>query len=163
MSQHLWLADNKDYHRGSANVNRVREWRKRNPDYKRRKSPKTASTLQEIIPPALQEIMPSALQEIIPAQDVDPQQVKQTLTAAQRQELIMAQHLLVVGLIAVLTDCALQDDMVKTIRSFILRGREFLDMESGQKVPLEEQLLPLFYDDQTTPLPRAPAAGAAPL
>lgn len=47
-SQKRWLnkPENQDYFRGSNNVDRVREWRRKNPGYSRKKS-STSKTLQD--------------------------------------------------------------------------------------------------------------------
>ncbi len=51
-SQSQWLSkpENRDVFRGSANVERVRQWRERNPGYWKRPATR-AGTLQEVVPP----------------------------------------------------------------------------------------------------------------
>ena len=88
-SQRRWLgkAQNRDYFRGAANVQRVRVWRATHPGYWRR------SQRQEA--PALQEDSSS--------QAIDRSGKSPTLTALALQDLFGAQAFVLIGLIANLT------------------------------------------------------------
>ncbi len=50
-SQRKWLnkPENKDYFRGKLNVQRVQRWRKQNPEYWKKKSPKRVIALQDLL------------------------------------------------------------------------------------------------------------------
>ncbi len=101
-SQRRWLAkpDNRDYFRGSENVERVRAWRIAHPGYWRRSSPNTRS----------------ALQEHSLTQTTDNHDESASLTNSPLQELSRAQPLVLMGLIAQLTGAALQEDIAKASR-----------------------------------------------
>ena len=92
-SQRRWLdkAQNRDYFRGAANVERVRTWRAAHPGYWRR--PGAQST--------------SALQEDSSAQSVETHEKSRALAAVALQDLLCAQPLVLIGLIANLTGTAL--------------------------------------------------------
>ena len=88
-SQRRWLgkAENQDYFRGSANVQRVQAWRAAHPGYWKRTGPQT-------------EI---ALQEDSLAQPTESKGKTPTLTEIALQDLLSAQPLVLIGLIASLT------------------------------------------------------------
>ncbi len=88
-SQRRWLAkpDNRDYFRGPENVERVRAWRAAHPGYWRRLSPNTRSALQE------HSLMQAA----------DNNEQSASLVNSPLQELSHAQPLVLMGLIAQLT------------------------------------------------------------
>jgi hypothetical protein len=104
-SQRQWLnkPENRDYFRGPTNVERVRDWRKRNPGYWRRKKP-----LQD-----------HCHQNPIPKQAVTDKSPSHAL-----QDVLSGQHPVLIGLIANLTGSALQDDI-----AFSLRRMEQLGMD----------------------------------
>lgn len=117
-AQRRWLArpKNRDYFRGPENVARVRRWRECHPSYwrrcKRRKGP---STLQDVLNP----------------QPAEEEQVKPELEADALQDVLSAQHPLVVGLISNLFDHGLQDDIARTTRALIDRGCRILGPRPG--------------------------------
>ena len=96
-SQRRWLdkSQNRDYFRGSANVQRVRAWRATHPGYWRRTDPQA-------------EV---ALQEDSMAQAVELTGKSPNLAEIALQELFCAQPFVLIGLIANLTGSALQEAM----------------------------------------------------
>jgi hypothetical protein len=117
-SQRRWLEkpENRDYFCGPANVQRVRAWRAANPGYWRRTVTQRAVALQE----------DSHSQEIETPRDSD------LLLPAALQEVIAAQPLVLIGLIANLTGSALQDDIAETSRRLLRLGQDII----GGSVPL---------------------------
>jgi hypothetical protein len=103
-SQQKWLGkpENKEYFRGSTNVERVQEWRKANPDYRQRKK--------------------NALQEDLSENTHKNQQDKIDLSAGSMpylgalQDIWNIQYPVIIGLIANLTGSVLQEDVEKTVR-----------------------------------------------
>jgi len=117
-SQRAWLskADNRDYFRGAANVERVRAWRQAHPGYwKRRRAAKGA---------ALQDIL-------IPQPPAATKEAKQD-GALALQDLLHAQAPVVVGLIAHLAGTTLQDDIAAMTRTLHSRGRAVLGIDVGR-------------------------------
>ena len=110
--QARWLAkpENRDYFRGSANCERVRQWRLTNPGYSRRKT--TAR--------------PIALQDVSNPQSIENESIEQSCTPSPLQDVLLLQPALIAGLIAVLTGHVLQDDLASVIRIFISRGQDIL-------------------------------------
>ena len=96
-SQRRWLAkaQNRDYFRGAANVERVRAWRAAHPGYWRR--PGAQST--------------SALQDASSVQPIEPHEKSPTLAALALQDLLCAQPVVLIGLIANLIGTAQQEAM----------------------------------------------------
>jgi hypothetical protein len=111
-SQRRWLAkaQNRDYFRGAANVERVRAWRAAHPGYWRR--PGRQST--------------SALQEDSLAQPIETHGKSPTLADIALQDLLRAQPVVLIGLIANLTGTALQEDIARTTRRFQQLGRDIV-------------------------------------
>jgi hypothetical protein len=110
--QARWLAkpENRDYFRGSANCERVRQWRLANPNYSRGK---TAAR-------------PVALQDVLDPQPVANESPVGSCTPSPLQDDLLLQPALIVGLITVLTGHVLQDDLVASVRLFISRGLDIL-------------------------------------
>ena len=111
-SQRRWLgkAANRGYFRGVANFERVRAWREAHPGYWRRTAQKASTALQE-----------DSL-----AQVVDSTDQSSTLTATALQDLLSAQPLVFIGLIAHLTGSTLQDDIAVTGQRFRQLGYDIL-------------------------------------
>ena len=134
-SQTRWLQrpENRDYFRGSENVQRVQAWRAANPGYAKR-----AKSRSE----ALQEMMN---RQVAPGQEPATRDVQESL-----QETWRMQPPLLVGLIAHLAGAALQEDMAVVMRRLITRGQALLEPN------------PKYHDRKTSPLSgtRAPGAGA---
>ena len=137
-----WLAkpENRDYFRGSANCERVRQWRLANPGYSRGK---TAAR-------------PVALQDVLNPQSVENEPPVQSCTPSPLQDDLLWQPALIVGLIAVMTGHDVQDDIATTVRLYINRGRDILRMVPGG---------PEFHrhEKQTTPMSGTPAPRAPPI
>jgi hypothetical protein len=140
--QARWLAkpENRDYFRGSANCERVRQWRLANPGYSRRK---TAAR-------------PVALQDVSKPQSVTNESPVRSCTLSPLQDVLLLQPALIVGLIAVMTGHDVQDDIVTTARLFINRGRDILRMVPGGPECYH-------HEKQTTPLSGTPATRAPPV
>lgn len=111
-SQRRWLAkaENRDYFRGAANVQRVQAWRAAHPGYSKR----TASPVN------------AALQEGSLAQAIEVKGKSGDLTAAALQDLLSAQPLVLIGLIAHLTNTALQEDIAQTGRRLQQLGQDIV-------------------------------------
>ena len=148
-SQRRWLAkpENQNHFRGSENCERVRQWRKANPGYWRRRKKKSSSALQDSCPP----------------QAPDNQGVNgpglSSLSLRTLQDVCQVQVPLLVGLAASLLGPALQEDMVAHIRRLVARGVDFLDMPSREKFVKPNQ----HYDQEKTPAARPVAASPAAL
>ena len=140
--QARWLAkpENRDYFRGSANCERVRQWRLANPGYSRGK---TAAR-------------PVALQDVLNPQVVENETPARSCTPSPLQDDLLWQPALIVGLIAVMTGHDVQDDIATTVRLYINRGRDILRMVPGG---------PEFHhhEKQTTPMSGTPATRAPPI
>ena len=108
-SQQRWRASpkGKDYFRGSANVHRVRAWRKANPGYWRN-CRKRSPALQDHCPP----------QPIVPKADTH------FLTEGALQDLILVQGLLLIGLTAQLAGSTLQENIAWTTQRLIGLGQQ---------------------------------------
>ena len=134
-SQRHWLtkAQNHDYYRGAANVERVRAWRAAHPGYWRR--PSAQST--------------SALQDDSSAQPIETHEKSPTLAEVALQDLLRSQPFVLIGLIANLTGTAQQEDIAFAARRFqqsgqdIVAGARSAKGDRDAKTPVE-------------PLPRAP-------
>lgn len=111
-SQRRWLQKpaNRDYFSGPAHVERVRQWRQDHPGYWRRK----VSQAQE------------ALQEALTLQELEKQQVAESLAQPALQDSFFMQPAVFVGLIAHLTGLSLQDDIALTARRLQQLGRDIL-------------------------------------
>ncbi len=135
-SHRRWLSkpENQDQFRGSANVERVRQWRKAHPGYW--KQTKKTSI---------------ALQDLVPAQPPEPQRVPPTSSAALLQDLVALQDPLVVGVIAHLIDSPLQDHIEQATLRLLTKGRTILDLRSGRNSNANH------HEDQKT----NPRSGAA--
>ena len=113
-SQHRWLtkAENRDYFRGPIHVARVQAWRRAHPDYGARAGLHLRSALQD---DSCAQLIDSSFDSAILA----------------LQDVISAQPLVLIGLIAHLTRSSLQDDIVLASRRLLELGRDVL----GGRVP----------------------------
>ena len=111
-SQRRWLAKpaNRDYFRDPAHVRRVQAWRQAHPGYRHRCAAHQRSLLQE-----------DCMRQVF-----DKQQKTATLASTALQDLLSAQPLVLVGLIANLTGSALQEDIARTGRQLEQLGRDIL-------------------------------------
>lgn len=102
-SQRRWLAkpENRDYFHGPEHVERVRRWRAAHPGYGRRRRQED-----------------SALQDHSLTQVIVPKKKTATLTTDPLQEFSRVQPLVLMGLIAHLTDAALQEDIARASLRF---------------------------------------------
>ena len=109
-SQKRWFKkpENKDFFRGPENVQRVRDWRKRNPFYWKR--------VKRKIP----------LQDLMILQPLTGECVKKKRSFAL-QDFIRPQIALLIGIIAQLSGHALQDDIIITVQKMIQRGMQILN------------------------------------
>ena len=94
-SQRKWLDKNPDYFRGPVHVERVRQWRAKHPGYAR--------------------IKKKTLQDALCENTNKKRGVNTTLAIDALQDPLLAQHPVLIGLIANLTGSALQDDIAVSI------------------------------------------------
>lgn len=141
-SQRRWVSrpENRDYFHGSANSERVRQWRLANPGYWRRKGSGSKS----------------ALQDLASSQSPEDQRFMAPDLSTALQEICFPQAALVVGLIAVMTGHTLQDQIATSARSLLSRGRDILGMVPGRSEPMSDE-------NQTHSVPRAFATRASPI
>jgi len=118
-SQFRWLQrpENQNYFRGPENGRRVKEWRKRNPGYWRKKK-----TLVQV-----------PLQEVCQKQVVANEEVSSEKTSDALQEVFLMQPAVVVGLISMMTGNSLQEDIVATVRVLIRKGQDILESNPGSE------------------------------
>ena len=117
-SQRRWLSkpENRDAFCGSANVERVRQWRAKNPGYWKR--PAKA---------------PGTLQELVPAQVVDNKELTETTSPSPLQDFVATQDPLVLGLISHLVDSPLQEVVEQAALRLLQKGQTILNMRFGMK------------------------------
>jgi len=108
-AQKRWLAkkENQDYFRNKDNVQRVQEWRKRNPGYWRRSK--------------------DALQDHLTPEKTEEQAGKSKLTQDALQDVLAVQQAILTGLIASFTGDTLQDHIVTTARNMQQLGQDILN------------------------------------
>lgn len=111
-SQRRWCdkAENRNYFRGPEQVARVQRWRAEHPGYWRR------GCLQG-----------ETLQEDSSPQRVKKQKESKPLERSALQDLLSSQPLVLIGLIAHLTDAALQEDIVFHTHRLHQLGRDVLN------------------------------------
>jgi hypothetical protein len=124
-SQRRWLnkPENRDYFRGAANVQRVREWRATHCGDRRRYERPSGSVLQE-----------HSL-----AQVCDAERKEEVLVSAALQEILAAQSVVVLGLIANLTGSVRQDQIVRTGQRLQQLGRDILTADLKAQGELDAQ------------------------
>jgi hypothetical protein len=139
-SQRRWLRkpENRDAFRGSANVERVRQWRAKNPGYWKR-SQKEQGTLQELVP----------------AQMAENKELAETTSPPPLQDFVASQDPLLLGLIAHLVDSPLQEVVEQAARRLLQKGQSILDMRFGMKTKGNP-----YADKETSPVPRTAAPGS---
>lgn len=137
--QRRWLnkPENMAYFSGPENVERVRQWRKRNPGCSKR-CHKTEA----------------ALQDDCSAQVVVLQEDRLDLNLSALQDDCQSQVVLLVGLIASLTDSVLQDDIASSIRRLHSRGKSIFAMKPDTQTGGEDE------DQEAVVMPRAGASSA---
>lgn len=116
-SQKKWLSkpENKDYFKGPEHVERVMEWRKKNPGYWKRS--KRSATLQD----------PLTVQ---PVENID---AFEQITANALQDLLMVQPPVIIGLISNFIGSALQDDIASTLYRMQQSGQDILCLQPKTK------------------------------
>jgi hypothetical protein len=141
-SQRRWLSksENRDYFRGPANVQRVREWRTAHPSYWRRyKHPKRA-----------------ALQEHSLAQPSDEDKKTGVLVNSALQDLLAAESTVLLGLIANLMGSVQQDEIALTGQRLQQLGHDILTGSANAEGAEDAKT-------RVEPRPAAPAPGAVQL
>ncbi len=170
-SQRHWVGQsvNRDYFKGAAHCERVRQWRLRNPGYWRRSKARDESLIQDTLNPqsvaysALTTAVGGALQDPLPVQPA----AESTLGKADEamatvpvpapcalQDPSLALCLLL-GHFQLLLGDALQEDMASMLSRLHKNGRKLLESTGGFFLPSNER--------QTYFAPRAPTASTAPL
>jgi hypothetical protein len=128
-SQQRWLAkpENCDYFRGPDNVARVRAWREAHPGYARRAGRPPHAPAPAPAPTS------APLQEVVPTQVLDAQEESRQLevpvgAVAQQalQDLLQQQPVVLIGLLAHLSDSTLQDDIAQAGRRLLQLGHDVL-------------------------------------
>ncbi len=111
-SQCRWLGktQNRDYFRGAENIQRVQAWRAAHPGYSKRTALQTNPALQD-----------DSL-----AQTIEVKGESGVLAAVALQDLLSAQPLVLIGLIAHLTNSALQEDIAQTGRRLQQLGQDIV-------------------------------------
>ena len=140
--QARWLAkpENRDYFRGSANCERVRQWRLANPGYSCRK---TTSR-------------PVAVQDVSNPQTPENEHTETSCTPSPLQDVLLFQPALLLGLISIVTGHELQDDIAASARRFLNRGRDILRMVPGSPEFID-------HENQAHSAPRPAATRASPV
>jgi hypothetical protein len=111
-SQRRWLQkpENRDYFRGPEHVRRVQRWRAEHPGYWRCKLKNGRPALQD---PLIAQVFETHTNRIDFAQSA-------------LQDLLTVQPAVIIGIIAQLTGCALQDDIVMAVRRMQQFGDDIL-------------------------------------
>ena len=118
-SQRRWVQkpDNQDYFSGSQNSQRVKEWRKRNSGYWRKKK----SARQE------------ALQDLCMAQVAQIEELTKQESPNALQDLFLMEPAVFVGLISMMTGSALQDHIAATVQTLRRQGQDILCRNATSK------------------------------
>jgi hypothetical protein len=118
-SQRRWLGkpQNRTYFRSPVHTERVRQWRKANPGYWRRKG----------------TFAKDALQDTLTTQRLQKQQFEERLTQHALQDSLFAHPAVFVGLIAHLSGLSLQDDIEQTARRLQQLGLDILSRPTRRK------------------------------
>lgn len=148
-SQRRWLQkpENQNYFKGPDNVERVRQWRKANPGYWRRKP----------------KVRPNALQDSLIAQQAENKEDTTELVNNALQDLLTSQPAVLIGLIANFTGCALQDDIAMAMRRMQQLGADIINYKGGGYGTKTSHLSRTYSQgSQTVQLARsAPGPGAS--
>jgi len=141
-SHQLWLVKNPDHFKGAANVLRVQRWREAHPGYWRRVKPKAKSGELPAVSPAA------------PPRNHRPQSVP----ALQDDVLLLQDSIrrnpLIIGLIAHVFGCTLQDSVEKVIGELIIRGMELRTTMHGTQTNRKKSVK---HDERNTFASRLPA------
>ena len=111
-SQRQWLSqpENQDYFRDAQNVARVQRWREQHPGYWRRSGAREGGALQD-----------DSCARAVETKDELPYLISDAL-----QEVMAAQPAVLIGLIAHLSDSALQEDIALSTRRLLQLGQDIL-------------------------------------
>ncbi len=115
-SQRRWLnkAENRDYFCGPDQIARVQRWRVQHPGYARRGARKE-----------------NALQDDSSSQVIDKHKETATLIPSALQDILVTQPLVLIGLIAHLSDITLQEDIVFQAHRLHKLAMDILNQEQG--------------------------------
>jgi hypothetical protein len=140
-SQRHWQQrpESQNYFRSPEKSQRVKDWRKRNPGYWRKKKSSAPTPLQEVFQ-----------KQVTPNEEVITEEMPDAL-----QEVFLMQPAVVVGLISMMTGHALQEDIVATARVLVRKGQDILEMNPGS------ERTPFNDENQTPPMSTATATGTA--
>lgn len=140
-SQRRWLrkAENRNHFRDAENVRRVQQWRKAHPGYW--KTEQRKQNQGQV--PDLQLLNPEQGSCNAPAPPI------RTL-----QDLCITQQPAFVGLISMMTGSTLQDDIDRTARQLLAKGRDILGLVSPEKSTQPS----LNYDQETSHSTRSHSA-----
>ena len=143
-SQRRWVQkpDNQNYFSGPQNSQRVKEWRKRNPGYWRKKKP----------PPQ------EPLQDLCTTQVAQDEEVKRIEISDALQDVLVMQPAVMVGLISMMTGSALHEDIAATTRALLSKGQDILGRRGSGVTTTHSH-----DENQTGTLSGTAAPGAAPL
>lgn len=121
-SQRRWLnrAENRDYFRGALNVERVRQWRARNPGYWRRGQGKGS-------------VSESTLQEVKVGQVAEKKEESGSLIKLPLQDVISEQPLILIGLIANIMGTTLQEDIAFASKNLLRLGQDIVNGIHGRE------------------------------
>jgi hypothetical protein len=111
-SQARWLQSDqgRDYFKGPVHVERVKRWRTTHPGYRR--SQLKGGT--------------ERLQDILDSQQTDNKRDATNMASHWLQDVLTSQPALLIGVIANLTGCVLQDDIANAYRRFVNLGQDIL-------------------------------------
>jgi hypothetical protein len=118
-SQKKWIEkpENRNYFSGPTQIQRVQQWRKNHPGYWKRKSEKVIG----------------ALQETLNQQPAENTMDTVNLPSGALQDILNAQHIVLLGLIANFTGSALQDDISITVRRLLQLGQDIVNNSTHSK------------------------------
>jgi len=113
-SQKKWLRkpENKDHFKGPENVQRVQEWRRKNPGYWKRSKSRIA------------------LQDPLILEPTENTGKKQQIHANTLQDFLTAQSPVIIGLIANFIGSPLQDDIANALLAMQQSGQDILYMQT---------------------------------
>jgi hypothetical protein len=142
-SQRRWCSKpaNQDHFRGPVNVERVRQWRAKNPGYWKRPA-KALGTLQDVLL----------------SQVADNELVVKTTSLPPLQDFVASQDPLLLGLIAHLIDSPLQENVEQAALRLLQKGRNILDLRSGMKTKGNT-----YADQKTSPVRGTTPTGSGPV
>jgi hypothetical protein len=143
-----WRAKNPDYFKGPENVARVQAWRVANPGYSQRRVSKGKGQDRG----GKRRSAADALQDALTLQAIDPEKEFGVLASSALQDALGMQDLVLIGLIAHLTDTTLQVDIAATAQRLLQLGQDIL---SGTH--------PDAPEESAAPGPASPRPGAVQL